>query len=347
MSQALKTIDDLVDAGLVDHAQAAELDAVASRYAIAITPALATLIDRDDPADPIARQFVPSPRELDATPDERADPIGDMAHAPVPGIVHRHRDRVLLKAVSACPVYCRFCFRRESVGPTNSDALTPEEIEAALSYIADHPEIWEVILTGGDPLVLSPRRIREISARIGGLEHVKVLRWHTRVPIVDPERVTDDLVESLHAGGAATWVAIHANHPREFTNTAIAAVGRLVDAGIPLVSQSVLLNGVNDDVATLEDLMRLFVSLRIKPYYLHHPDLARGTSHFRVTIDDGLGLIRALRTRMSGLAMPNYVIDIPGGFGKVSLESRDVAKVGDHWRIRDADGHLHTYPPSP
>ena len=342
----LNNIDDLVRAGLVRDAHAPQLRAVAARYAIGITPELAALIDRGDENDPIARQFLPSVSELSETPEERTDPIGDGAHAPVPGIVHRHRDRVLLKAVSACPVYCRFCFRRESVGPENGEALSPQDLDVALGYVADHPEIWEIILTGGDPFILSPRRVRDIADRITRARHVKVVRWHTRVPVVDPARVTEDLVEALRAGGAATWVAIHANHPREFTEAAAAAIGRLVDAGIPLVSQSVLLKGINDDAETLEALMRLFVSLRVKPYYLHHPDLARGTSHFRVTIEDGLALMRELRGRLSGLAVPNYLIDIPGGFGKVPLESRDVEREdGGRWRIRDSEGLWHIYPP--
>jgi lysine 2,3-aminomutase len=341
----LNTLKALAGAGLLpDHSEA--LERVAERYAVAITPGLTALIDRSDPRDPIARQFVPSVEELVETAEERADPIGDGAHSPVAGIVHRHKDRVLLKAAAACPVYCRFCFRRESVGPTHAQSLSAEEFETALSYVGAHREIWEVILTGGDPFVLSPRRVREISERIAGMEHIKVLRWHTRVPVVDPARVDVALIEALRAGGATTWVAIHANHPREFTPVAMAAIGRLVDAGIPLVSQSVLLKGINADADTLEALMRLFVVLRIKPYYLHHPDLARGTSHFRVTIEEGLELMRVLRRRLSGLAIANYVIDIPGGFGKVSLESRDVERTSDgRWRIRDSDGCRHVYPP--
>jgi lysine 2,3-aminomutase len=340
----LRSIEDLVAADLVPQTRAEPLEAVAVRYGVAITPEIAALIDREDQSDPIARQFVPSAEELVHAPEERPDPIGDGPHAPVPGIVHRHADRVLLKAVSACPVYCRFCFRREWVG--GGDALSADALETALAYIEAHREIWEVILTGGDPFLLSPRRVGELSARIARSSHVKTLRWHTRVPLVDPARVIPALVDALTAGGSTTWVALHANHPREFSRSAKAAIARLADAGIPLVSQSVLLKGVNDDADTLESLMRSFVELRVKPYYLHHPDLAPGTSHFRVTIDDGLALMRVLRQRLSGLALPNYVLDIPGGAGKVSLESRDVEKVDDgSWCIRDADGRWHAYPP--
>jgi lysine 2,3-aminomutase len=324
-----------------------ELRAVTDRYAAAITPELAALIDPNDPSDPIARQFVPSLAELNTLSEERLDPIGDDVHSPVPGIVHRHKDRVLFKVVSACPVYCRFCFRRESVGPKRASALSVEQIDAAIAYIAAHPEVWEVIFTGGDPFILSPRRVDELTRRLAAIPHVKILRWHTRVPFVDPPRVNEELVAALQSSAAKTWVALHANHPREFTPAARAAIACLSSAGIPLVSQSVLLDGVNDDVATLETLMRAFVGAGVKPYYLHHPDLAPGTSHFRISIDEGQALMHQLRGRLSGLAMPAYVVDIPGGYGKVPLESSNVEKMRDGtWRIRDHSGGWHAYPPA-
>ncbi len=320
-----------------------DIEWVARKYAVAVSPHLLSLIDPEDPQDPIARQFLPSPDELKLLPQELADPIGDEAHSPVAGIVHRHPDRVLFKAVSACPVYCRFCFRRESIGPGKPNALSAQDFESALAYITDHPEIWEVIITGGDPFILSPRRVAEISDRLAAISHVKVIRWHTRVPVTDPARVTDELLAALHAPGATTYVAVHANHPREFAPAARIAIDRLVDGGIALVSQSVLLKGVNDDVETLAGLMRAFVEHRIKPYYLHHPDLAPGTSHFRLSIDEGLALVEQLRARLSGLAMPTYMLDLPGGFGKVPLESRNVEKTAQGWRIRDGRGVWHDY----
>jgi lysine 2,3-aminomutase len=323
------------------------LQDVARRYAVAVSPHLLALVDVCDPHDPIARQFLPSLEELTSLPEERADPIGDAAHSPVPGIVHRHPDRVLFKVVAACPVYCRFCFRREMIGPAKDNALAKEDFDTALAYIAVHPEIWEVILTGGDPFILSPRRVAEITGRLAEIAHVKVIRWHTRVPVTDPDRVTDELVAALHAPGVTTYVAVHANHPREFAAEARAAISRLADGGVPLVSQSVLLKGVNDDVETLAALMRGFVENRIKPYYLHHPDLAPGTSHFRIGIEEGLALVRELRAKLSGLAMPAYMLDIPGGFGKVPLESTNVEKTADGHRIRDARGQWHNYEDSP
>ena len=342
-AKPLKSVADLVGAGLV--AGGDGLDAVAARYAIGITPAVLGLIDRDNPDDPIARQFVPSAAELVTTAEERADPIGDLSHSPVTGIVHRYPDRVLLKAVHVCPVYCRFCFRREMVGPQGLGTLTSAELDAAIGYIAAHEEVWEVILTGGDPLVLSPRRLTEIMARLRDIAHVKIVRFHTRVPVVEPERVDDAMVTALRASGKTTYLAVHANHPREFSAAAKAAIARLADGGIALISQSVLLRGVNDDVETLAALMKAFVENRIKPYYLHHPDLAPGTSHFRVSIGEGQKLVMALRGHISGLAQPTYILDIPGGYGKAEIGASAIAGGDGCFTVRDWQGREHRYPP--
>jgi lysine 2,3-aminomutase len=341
----LRTPAELVEAGLVAPEHRAGIERVAERYAVAISPAMAALIDRDDPNDPIARQFVPDAAELDVTPEERADPIGDIAHSPVEGIVHRYPDRVLLKAVHVCPVYCRFCFRREMVGPQGLGTLSPGAMDKAFAYIADHPDIWEVILTGGDPLVLSPRRLAEIMQRLAAIDHVKIVRFHTRVPVVEPERIDDALVAALKASGKPAYVALHANHPRELTPAARAACARLVDAGIVMISQSVLLKGVNDDPDTLASLMRAFVETRVKPYYLHHPDLAPGTSHFRLTIGEGRALVAGLRGRISGLCQPTYILDIPGGHGKAVIGPDAVHDNGGCLTVSDFRGGEHTYPP--
>jgi lysine 2,3-aminomutase len=345
-ADTLRTTGDLLEAGLAPSDTLAALEEVAARYAVAITPAMADLIDPDDPDDPIARQFVPSAAELEALPEEDADPIGDDRHSPVEGIVHRYPDRVLLKVAHVCPVYCRFCFRRERVGPARGQALSPEALSAALAYIRSRPEIWEVVLTGGDPLVLSPRRIRRLVGALAAIDHVKVLRWHTRVPVAEPGRVTDDLASALKADGKATFVVLHANHPRELTAAARAACGRLVDAGIPMLSQSVLLRGVNDDPGTLASLMRALVETRIKPYYLHHADLAPGTARFRTSIAEGQHLMRSLRGRVSGLCQPTYVLDIPGGHGKSPIGPSYVTATGDErYRVEDYGGGQHDYPP--
>jgi lysine 2,3-aminomutase len=339
LRKSLASASDLVDAGLLPADAEAGIRQVGARYTIAITPAMAELIDAKDADDPIARQFVPDVRELDTRPEERADPIGDFAKSPAHGIVHRYPDRVLLKIVGVCPVYCRFCFRREMVGPAAEANLTAEQLETALDYIRAHTEIWEVIITGGDPFVMSPRRIAAVTAALGDIAHVKIIRWHTRVPVVAPERVTADLVQALLSSAATVYVALHANHPRELTAAARGAIARLVDAGLPLVSQSVLLRGVNDDVETLEALMRAFVEARVKPYYLHHGDLAPGTSHFRTTLAEGQALMHALRQRLSGLAMPTYVLDIPGGHGKVPVGPAYVDAEGS--TVSDPRGAAH------
>jgi len=345
-SQTLRTPADLLDAGLIAEADLAGVAAVAERYAVAISPAMAALIDPADSADPIARQFIPDPRELMHLPEERADPIGDLTHSPLEGIVHRYPDRVLLKAVHVCPVYCRFCFRREMVGPEGLGTLGPEALDKAFGYIASHSEIWEVILTGGDPLVLSPRRLQELMARLANIPHVKIVRFHTRVPVVEPERIDGALIEALKASGKTTYLAVHANHPRELTPEARAAIGRLADAGIALISQTVLLRGINDDADVLAELMRAFVELRVRPYYLHHPDLAPGTAHFRVPIAKGQALVKSLRGRISGLAQPTYILDIPGGHGKAVIEASTIRALGDGcYAVEDFRGVEHTYPP--
>ena len=341
----LRTPSALAEAGLISREALPALQRVAERYAVAVTPAMAALIDPHDPADPLARQFVPQPFELDATPQERADPIGDGAHSPVKGVVHRYEDRVLLKLTHTCATYCRFCFRREVVGPQGAGDLSAPELDAAIAYVAGDPAIWEVILTGGDPLVLSPRRLRASLQRLEAVDHVKVVRLHTRVPVVDPAAVTPELVAALKLANKATYVAIHANHPRELTAAARAACARLVDAGLPLVSQSVLLKGVNDDPATLEALMRAFVETRIKPYYLHHADLAPGTGPFRTTLAQGQALMRDLRGRVSGLCQPTYVLDVPGGHGKAPVGPCYLHEADGDWVVETPHGERRTYPP--
>ncbi|MBB4105823.1 lysine-2,3-aminomutase-like protein [Allorhizobium borbori] len=346
--RTLKTAADLLAAGLIDDGTVHETEAVARRYAVAVTPAIAALIDPADPADPIARQFLPSSAELVTLPQERDDPIGDRPHTPVKGIVHRYPDRVLFKAVHVCPVYCRFCFRREMVGPDGDGTLAPTEMEAAFAYIAAHPEIWEVILTGGDPLILSPRRLAEIMRGLAAIDHVRIVRFHTRVPVANPDNIDADLIAALKESGKTLWVALHANHPRELTPQARDACARLVDAGIAMVSQSVLLKGVNDDPTVLGALMRAFVESRIKPYYLHHPDLAPGTGHFRMDIGEGQAIVAALRGHVSGLCQPAYVLDIPGGHGKAPLGPDAVAPGPDGcWSVSDYRGGLHVWPPRP
>lgn len=341
--RTLRHVRDLADHGLAAAADLPLLKQVAAQFAVAVTPAMVNLIDPTDPNDPVARQFLPDARELDIRDEELADPIGDDPFTPVKGIVHRYKDRVLLKPVHACPVYCRFCFRREMVGP-GSDALNPDELDAAIAYIAGNPEIWEVILTGGDPMILSPRRMAEIIGRLNAIPHLGLVRIHTRVPVVDPARVDAEMVAALKGPRIPTWVVLHANHWREFGEEGRAAIARLVDAGIPMLGQSVLMRGVNDDVETLTRTFRTMVSNRIKPYHLNHGDLAKGTSHFRTSVAQGRALTRALRGDVSGLCQPTYILDIPGGHGKVPLTDSYLTPVGDgDWIVEDPRGGKRPY----
>lgn len=342
--RTLRAAAELVAAGLIAPDQEARIAELAERYAVAITPDLAALIDHSDPHDPIARQFVPDMRELDTHSAERADPIGDHAKSPVPGLVHRYPDRVLLKVVGVCPVYCRFCFRREMVGPDAGTNLTEAEIETALDYIRATPAVWEVIVTGGDPFMLSPKRILALTAKLDAIAHLGAIRWHTRVPVASPKRVTPELARALKTQRAAVVVGVHVNHARELTADARRAIAGLVDQGIVVLSQTVLLRGINDDPETLEALLRALVSARVKPYYLHHGDLAPGTSHFRVPLTTGQALMAELRRRLSGIALPTYVLDIPGGRGKVQVAPGQMTITGPGtYLIQDAHGQTHAY----
>jgi lysine 2,3-aminomutase len=313
--RTLRTPADLVAAGLLPEALAPAAAEVAARYSIAVTPAVAALIEA--PGDPIALQYIPDPSELLTAPHEIEDPTADAPFTPVPGIVHRYPDRALLKPLLACPVYCRFCFRREVVGP-DGGLLTEAELDAALSWLAATPAIREVILTGGDPLMLSPRRLGWLIERLSAIPHIEILRIHTRVPVADPARVTPALVAALETA-KAFFLCVHANHAREFSADAGAALARLWRAGVPLLGQSVLLRGVNDSAEALEALFRAMLRHRVKPYYLHQLDPAPGTARFRVEEAEGLRLIAGLRGRLSGLGQPLYVRETPGGGGKVPV----------------------------
>lgn len=323
----MRSVSDLVSEGLVQAEEATSLEAVAARYAIALTPTVRALIDASAPHDPIAAQYVPTIDELVEQPAERADPIGDHPHSPVEGIVHRYPDRVLLKLVHVCPVYCRFCFRREMVGPQGDGNLRSDALKKALDYIRADERIWEVILTGGDPLILSPRRLKEVMQELATTAHVRIVRIHSRVPAVDPDRISDDLLDALNAGGKTLYLALHVNHPRELTPEVRKVCARLSAAGVQLVSQSVLLRGINDNSETLSDLMRAFVEIGVKPYYLHHPDMAPGTGHFRLSIAEGQAVMRELRTKLSGLCIPHYILDLPGGHGKVEIGTNSMREV--------------------
>ncbi|MBY0329689.1 MAG: lysine-2,3-aminomutase-like protein [Acetobacteraceae bacterium] len=333
--RTLRSAEDLVAAGLIAPARQPEAAAVAARYSIAVTPAVRALIDPADPADPIARQYLPDAAELVTAPHESADPTADAPFTPVPGVVHRYPDRALLKPLLACPVYCRFCFRREAVGP-DGGLLTEAELDAALAWFARTPAVREAILTGGDPLMLSPRRLARILGALSALRHIDIIRIHSRVPVADPVRITPPLLAALETG-KAVFLCVHANHAREFTEAARAALRRLAGAGVALLGQSVLLAGVNDSEDALEALFRAMLAARVKPYYLHQLDAAPGTARFHVPIERGRAILRALRGRVTGLAWPTYVLDTPGGGGKAPL--------GPEFLEHGADGALAALPP--
>ncbi len=342
--QARRGVGDaggLIRAGLAPESQRASLAAVADRYATLIPPAFLALIER--PGDPIALQVVPDAAELQVAPHELADPTGDDAFSPVPGIVHRYADRALLKPLLVCPLYCRFCFRREHVGP-GGGVLDDAALTRALDWLRGQPAVGEVILTGGDPLMLSPRRLRRIVAALDGIGHVHTIRVHSRVPVADPARLDEALAAALDTD-KAMWLVLHANHAREFTAAAVAAVRRVQARAIPVLGQSVLLRGVNDSADALEALLRAMVAARIKPYYLHQLDAAPGTARFHVPIERGRALLAALRGRVTGLAWPTYVLDIAGGHGKVPL-GPDYLDLPSR-RVRDPAGVSHALAPDP
>jgi lysine 2,3-aminomutase len=334
-----RTVASLATAGLVRADDVAALAPVAARYAIAVTPHVAALIDRSDAADPIAAQYIPHASEAETRGDERHDPIGDDAKSPVAGIVHRYPDRALLKPLLACPVYCRFCFRRESVGP-DGGLLTEAELEGAYAYLRARPAIREVILTGGDPLMLSPRRLGTILAALDAIPHLETLRIHTRVPVADPALVTPPLAAALQTA-KPLWLILHANHARELNAPALAAIAAIRRAGVPMLAQSVLLAGVNDSEQALEGLFRALIAARVKPTYLHHLDPAPGTARFRVPLSRGRALMKALRGRLPGHALPTYVVDLPGGAGKVPVGESHAVAAGDAWVVEDPWGGLH------
>ncbi|MCZ8547832.1 KamA family radical SAM protein [Mesorhizobium qingshengii] len=340
--QGVRHARDLASLPLSPGERAAAQGAAAN-HKVRIPKAYLDLIDWNDPADPIRAQVIPLPEELVEQDGELGDPIADQGFSPVPRLTHRHADRVLLFPTYQCAVYCRFCFRKESLTAIGR-GYTREALEPALAYIAGHPEIREVILTGGDPLSLPDKALAEIRARIEAIAHVRLLRIHTRVPVALPSRITSGLIEALQ-GRLMVTVVTHFNHAREITPATETACRMLRQAGFVLLNQSVLLKGVNDTVEVLEELCReLMYRLGVKPYYLHHGDLARGMAHRRTTIAQGQALAEALRARLSGICNPVYVLDLPEGGGKVPLGPCYVeAREGESWRLRGLDGEVRGY----
>jgi len=349
---SIRKISQLVAAELMEDQSSQEIEKmeqVVEKFSLSLTPQIVELMQSGSEQDKeaIRRQFLPSAEELSVTPSELKDPTGDDVYTKVKGLVHRYPDRCLLMPIMSCPVYCRFCYRREKVG-SDSKALSKVELDNAFSYIREHKEIWEVIITGGDPLVLKPKKLAEIFSELEAIEHVAVVRIHTRVPVVDSVRITEEMIQALKIN-KAVYVGISLMHPGDMTEMARVACARFVDAGIPLLGQTVLLKGINDTPEVMGELMRTMVKNRIKPYYLHHAELAEGTAHFRTSIHTGQQIMKALRGHYSGLCQPTYVLDIPGGFGKSPIGPSYLSAASEcaqeNFTVEDYQGKFHCYEP--
>ena len=336
LAESLTTPEQLAAHFPVD---VAALARVVARYPMRITPHYFRLIR--EVGDPIWRQCVPDPRELDDL-DQPEDPLAEESLSPVPHLVHRYPDRALFLVSGTCAGYCRFCTRKRKVGCATM-RVTMGDVRAGLDYIARAPQIRDVILSGGDPLLMSDLLLKEILDGLSRIPHLDLVRIGSRVPVMLPERITESLCALLRRC-CPLYLNTHFNHPREITPEAAEACARLVDAGVQLGNQTVLLKGVNDDPEVLRELFRGLLKIRVRPYYLHHMDLARGTGHFRTAIADGLAILEALRGSLSGLAIPQYVIDLPGGKGKVPVCPDYVQRTGDEVWVRTPDGGRISFP---
>ena len=311
---------------------------------LGITPYYASLMAREDPAEPLRRTHIPVGDEYLKTPGEADDPLGEDGHTTVPGLVHRYPDRVLFLATGFCSTYCRYCTRSRMVGEAGGEyTFSRPQWEEALNYIAAHPEIRDVLISGGDPLTLSDERLDDLLGRLRAIKHVEFVRLGTKVPVVLPMRVTRALVRMLKKHHPL-WMSLHFTHPSELTPEVTEATARLADAGIPLGSQTVLLKGINDEVGTLKSLFHGLLTRRVRPYYLYQCDPISGSSHFRTSVDKGLEIIEGLRGHTTGYAVPTYVIDAPGGGGKIPLVPDYVAgREGDDLLLRNFEGNIYRY----
>ncbi len=298
--------------------------AVSEGFPLSITPHYLSLIDRDDPACPVRRQCVPRAEEASEVPGDLRDPLGEEAHEPVPGLIRRYPDRALLLVTDRCGVYCRFCTRSRLVGD-GGGSIREEQLAGALAYLRAHPEVRDVIVSGGDPLVMSTERLSALLARVRELPSVETIRLATRCPVTLPQRIDRALVKALRPMHPI-WVMTHFNHPKELSKASDRALATLVDAGFPVMNQTVLLRGVNDDAEVLEALFRGLVRRRVRPYYLLQADPVRGTGHLRTPIDAGLAIMARLQGRLTGIALPRLVVDTPGGRGKVPIAPEAIVR---------------------
>jgi lysine 2,3-aminomutase len=311
---------------------------------VGLTPYYMSLIDPDDPAQPLRRTVIPTLAEFTRVPGEQDDPLGEDSTSPVPGLVHRYPDRVLLLVTNFCSVYCRYCTRARLVGASGERVLKKTDIDRAIEYIERTPAVRDVLISGGDPLSLDEERLEYVLERLRNIKHVEFVRIGTKQPVVQPMRVTPKLTRMLRKYHPL-WMSLHFTHPSEITPEVAEACGRLADAGIPLGSQTVLLKGINDDAETLKRLFHELLQIRVRPYYLYQCDPISGSSHFRTTVDEGLAVIQALRGHTTGYAVPSYVIDAPGGGGKIVLfPDVVVGRDGDDLILRNFQGKACRYP---
>jgi lysine 2,3-aminomutase len=313
------------------------------KLALAITPYFFNLIDRTNPECPMRRQVIPQDGEMLVSEGEMPDSLGEDSHSPVPGLVHRYPDRVLFLVTDRCAAYCRYCTRSRLVSNAQDYNFHPE-FEQGLSYIEGHPEVRDVLLSGGDPLLLSDRKIEYLLKRLRAIPHVEFIRIGSRIPVFLPQRITPGLCEIFKRHGPI-WMSLHINHPRECTAELRKACDLLAFAGVPLGNQSVLLRGINDSATVMKSLVHTLLTMRVRPYYIYQMDLITGGAHFKVDVRKGIEIIRALRGHTTGYAVPQYVIDAPGGGGKVPLNPDYVESItDDEILFRNFEGHRFRYP---
>ena len=333
LEQSITTTEELADRFACDVEQ---LRSVVERYPMRITPHYLSLIE--EPGDPIWRQCVPDPREL-AHDELLPDPLNEAGLSPVPGLIHRYPDRVVLLVSSTCAMYCRFCLRKRQVGC----AGIATRLDEAIDYIAETPAVRDVILSGGDPLLLPDDHLESILARLHKIPHLEIIRIGSRTPVTLPDRITPALCRMLRQYHPL-FVNTHFNHPREITAASAGACAMLADAGIQLGNQTVLLKGVNADPAVMKQLMQRLLAIRVRPYYIHQMDLVQGTGHFRTSVETGIAIVGSLRGHTSGMATPYYVIDAPGGKGKVPILPESLERREGKLLLRNYKGELIEYP---
>ncbi len=344
LQQCVRTIDELSQYIPIENKN--RMREVLANMRLSITPHTLKLIDFKNPNDPILLMCVPNEKELRFSPEELRDPIGDETKSPIPFLTHRYPDRVLIYATFFCSLFCRFCFRRFKTGEANPGP-TAEDRDRIVAYLRSHPEVDEVILTGGDPLTLLDEQLEDWFIRLRSIESIHRIRIHTRVPVNLPSRITDTFIVLVRKYMDAThpiYIVTHFNHPNEIAPENVAAIAKLVDAGIVVRNQSVLLRGVNDDPIILEQLFKRLADIRVVPYYLHQLDLAKGTNHFRVPIKKGIELMRTLQGHVTGIALPRFMLDLPGGKGKIPLiHTFAKQKTDSDWEIESPFGEVVEY----